>query len=171
VPPYSLAVAGAEAALELPLPRWVLPSEDLRVEISQERLTISLDGAPGGPIERTFWRPRSVGVGAEADSSGVVLPAESGWSVADEAAPPSGGGGSGGGARPGKTLLVTLALRQEGEEEARAAGSRAGAGHPSTAPRGPGALAGAGRHGWELFEEDEDAFGLREVLQVWAGRG
>jgi hypothetical protein len=27
-------------------------------------------------------------------------------------------------------------------------------------------MAGAGRRGWELFEEDEDWFGLRAVLQV-----
>lgn len=34
------------------------------------------------------------------------------------------------------------------------------------APREGGVLAGAGRKGWALFQEDEDLFGLAAVLQV-----
>jgi hypothetical protein len=115
VPPYKLTLSQSEAALELPLPRWIVPSEDVAVQITRSSIVINVDGAPGGKLVRTFWRP------PHRAAAPLVAPEASGWSVAAGAAPGAGegdassaGGGCGGGRpRQGqKALSVVIAFRE-----------------------------------------------------------
>ncbi|KAI8472213.1 MAG: hypothetical protein J3K34DRAFT_519969 [Monoraphidium minutum] len=176
-PPYALSSSASEAALDLPLPRWVVPSEDVAVQITGRDLRVAVDGAPGGALLRTFWRPEG---GAEP----LVAQELCGWSVAAAGGAPRGsstgaagaGAGAGVGAQPGagagaqpggrggapKVLSVVLAFR----ELRPPAPGKADPGDHRAAPREGAVLAGAGRKGWALFEEDEDRFGLTPLLQA-----
>ncbi len=177
-PPYTLSLSPSEATLELPLPRWIVPSEDLTVQISDLDLKIEVDGWPSpgaGRLVRRFWTAGDDGGGRSPKKAvgrrSAVVAADSSWSVMEDGKGQQ-DGSAGNQPQPaaraaGKTLIVVLGLRsgdaegEEGEVDERLRRS-----HPCFAPRGAGAVAGEGRRGWALFEEDEDRFGLRAVLQV-----
>ena len=166
--------SAAEVTLELPLPRWVVPSEDVTVELTGRALRIEVKGLPWGRLERTFWQPPrssdgggSGGRGGAGDDDGeeagasIAAPGSLAWSVADN------GGGTA--AATGKTLTVVFGLAcGDADADPRTAlrgGAAAGAGAGGCADS-PAVLAGLGRRGWALFEEDEDRFGLRPLLQA-----
>ncbi len=65
-------------------------------------------------------------------------------------------------------LSVTLARPPPTAEELQY--KRGVRGDNRAADRGAG-VAGAGRRGWRFFEDDEDRFGLEELLQVGLGVG
>ena len=51
--PYRLVQQPAELQLELQLPFWVHPSEDVHVSIGARTLTVAVDGVLR--LQRTYW--------------------------------------------------------------------------------------------------------------------
>ncbi|WIA39722.1 hypothetical protein OEZ86_005784 [Tetradesmus obliquus] len=165
VPPYRLLQLGGEVVLELPLPFWVLPEEDLQVHIRESSISIAVDGLL--KLQRTCWGAAD----AKAGSRKVVDVLASSWCVLEERQPPTGStaaaaaAAAGGGQarrRPGKLLSISLALPPPTEEERQyKKGLRQNNAAATRACRH-----GHGQKGRAFFADDEDEFGLASLLQA-----
>ncbi|WIA19449.1 hypothetical protein OEZ85_004064 [Tetradesmus obliquus] len=165
VPPYRLLQLGGEVVLELPLPFWVLPEEDLQVHIGESSIGIAVDGLL--KLQRTYWGAAD----AKAGSRKVVDVPASSWCVLEERQPPTGStaaaaaAAAGGGQarrRPGKLLSISLALPPPTEEERQyKKGLRQNNAAATRACRH-----GHGQKGRAFFADDEDEFGLASLLQA-----
>lgn len=52
--PYSLLQLPCEVQIELPLPFWVVPEEDLEVTVNDKGVTVIVDGVM--QLRRGYWR-------------------------------------------------------------------------------------------------------------------
>ncbi|KAF6254987.1 hypothetical protein COO60DRAFT_1641921 [Scenedesmus sp. NREL 46B-D3] len=160
--PYSLLQLPHEVQLELPLPFWVVPEEDLQVHIGERGVSIAVDGLLR--LQRTYW------TAAEAKSSSrkVVDVAASSWCVLEDQQPPgrpaaaAAAAGSQLKRRPGKLLSVTLAVPEPtGEEVQYKKGVR-----QNNAAATRNSSNGNGKLGYAFFADDEDEFGLASLLHA-----
>ncbi|KAK9831834.1 hypothetical protein WJX81_000048 [Elliptochloris bilobata] len=145
LPPYRLAESNDDVVMELVLPFWTDP-EDVSVHIAAKGVSIRVRGSLD--LRRTYWR------NAEEEQRGgwqAVDAAESAWSLDEEDGPP--------GARR-RLLLVSLAKPVLTETEVT---WKKGKRQDNRAAQRPG---GGMRTGVRFFADDEDDFGLEDLLQA-----
>jgi hypothetical protein len=149
-PPYALSESDADVLLEWPLPAWVAAA-DCAVAITHTGLAARVAGV--GELRRTFWEsPDERARRRPTDPPrGAVDPPACAWSLRD-AVDDAGA--------PCKALSLMLAKPPLTEDEVR---YRKGVRLDNRAAEHPG---WPGRKGMRFFEEDEDAFGLEDVLQA-----
>lgn len=69
--PYSVLQLPHEVHIELPLPFWVLPEEDLEVTINDMGVTVVVDGVM--QLQRQYWRAGSQDAKVSQSENDVVL--------------------------------------------------------------------------------------------------
>eukprot|EP00775_Hariotina_reticulata_P011937 gene11937-12080_t len=188
--PYSLLQLPHEVQLEMPLPYWVEPAEDIQVSIGRSTLQVSVDGWLA--LKRTFWRNQEQSMrllDAHKEQHGrhshekVFLPCVANPPAANMSPVPDANGGPHSFAptvsalktstavnpghsvkRPAASMLlgVTLALPEPTAEDVMyKKGIR-----QNNAAAVRSCLHGSGKTGAAFFIEDEDEFGLQALLQA-----
>jgi HSP20 family molecular chaperone IbpA len=146
-PPYSLTETDEDAMLEITLPFWT-ESQDICVDIQSNK--VSVDVRNGLSIHRNFWSNAEEAVRRR--DYMAIDPDQSTWALDDDVDDSEGGG------EKCKVLLLCLARPPPTEEEVM---YKKGVRQDNRAAQRPGSMT---MKGWRLFVEDEDEFGLENVL-------
>lgn len=145
-PPYSLLETESDVILQIELPFWI-DANDVKVGFGEEEIDITVRN--NLYLRRRYWRNEE-----EASRRGsyqVIEPTEGCWSLEEDV--------DGSGERC-KLLVVMLARPPPTEEEVQ---WKKGRRQDNRAALRPGSMT---QRGFRFFADDEDEFGLEEVLQA-----